>query len=49
MSTLIALNVPSSLGMTAIFLDEHLGQTPEDFIVASPDADDLYSITALLC
>jgi hypothetical protein len=36
-STLIALYVPSSLGMTAIFFDEHLGQTPEDFISTSPD------------
>jgi hypothetical protein len=41
-STLIALYVPSSLGMTAIFLDEHLGQTPDDFIITSPDVVSTY-------
>ena len=40
MSTLIALYVPSSLGMTAIFFDEHLGQIPEDFTISSPDVVD---------
>jgi hypothetical protein len=44
MSTLIALYVPSSLGMAAIFFDEHLGQTPVDFMITSPGSDDWYSV-----